>query len=71
MKNPQIGDRVHWNTGKGAGLFGRIVAVQAIPANYGTMCIEWDAGEVSRHLPQSLLISGARWSYQVALAEAA
>ena len=71
MRQPKLEDRVHWHTGVGAGLSGRIVALQGIPANYGTMCVEWDAGQVSKHLPQRLLTSDACWSYETALELAA
>ena len=60
MRKPQLGDRVHWNTGVGDGLSGRIVALQGIPEQYGTMAVEWDpngagGGQCARNLSQRLL----------------
>lgn len=71
MRQPSLEDRVHWHTGVGAGLFGRIVMLHSIPEKHGTMAVEWDDGQISKHLPQRLLSGDARWSYGPALAIAA
>lgn len=62
-RTPQLGDRVHWVTGVGTGLSGRIVALQGLLERYGTMIVEWDGGQCSKNLPQRLLASDSRWSY--------
>lgn len=62
-RKPQLGDRVHWATGRGAGQSGRIVALQGIPERFGTMVVEWDCGPCSKNLPQRLLAGDPGWSY--------
>lgn len=75
-KNPttttlEINSRVHWNTGVGDGLFGRIVKLHSTPDRFGTMSIEWSGGQVSHHLPQQLLLTDQRWSCVIELELAA
>jgi hypothetical protein len=50
-----------WHTSIGAGLAGRIVALQGLARSHGTITIEWDGGQCSMHLPQSLLRREPHW----------
>jgi hypothetical protein len=60
--NVSLNDAVHWNTGKGAGLTGRVTAVLGLPERGGTMTVEWSTGQVSFRLPQRLFTIDERWS---------